>query len=87
LYDALYFCTGSIVEGAAADVSDPAELARLGDTYESKYGEHLTEPEDHWFGLGDTIRRGEVLVYRVAPRTAFGFGKGKQSSQTRWAFS
>ena len=75
-----------VVEGEAATVRDPAELARVADTYESKYGAHFTSPEGTWFGLGDSIRSGGVLVFRVAPSTAFGFGKGTPSSQTRWKF-
>jgi nitroimidazol reductase NimA-like FMN-containing flavoprotein (pyridoxamine 5'-phosphate oxidase superfamily) len=75
-----------VVEGAAATVSDEAELRRVADTYESKYGPKITAPEGTWFGLGDAIRGGDALVYRVAPATAFGFGKGKQFSQTRWRF-
>jgi len=35
---------------------------------------------------GDAIRRAEVLVYRVAPETGFGFGKGERFTQTRWSF-
>ena len=76
-----------VVEGEAATVDNEAELRRVADTYEAKYGPHLTAPEGTWFGLGDAIRRGDALVYRVAPSTAFGFGKGKQFSQTRWRFS
>ena len=76
-----------VVEGDAAKVSDPTELAGVAATYESKYGSHFTAPEGTWFGLGDAIRRGEVLLYRVAPATVFGFGKGAPYSQTRWSFS
>jgi hypothetical protein len=76
-----------VVEGDAAKVSDPTELGGVAATYESKYGSHFTAPEGTWFGLGDAIRRGEVLLYRVAPATAFGFGKGTSYSQTRWSFS
>jgi pyridoxine/pyridoxamine 5'-phosphate oxidase len=76
-----------VVEGEAAKVSDLAELRSVADTFESKYGAHFTAPAGNWFGLGDTIRRNEVFVFRVAPLTAFGFGKGKPSSQTRWGFS
>ncbi|HEY2669274.1 MAG TPA: hypothetical protein VGJ07_02740, partial [Rugosimonospora sp.] len=65
---------------------DDAELRSVSEAYESKYGPRLTAPEGTWFGLGDTIRSGDVLVYRIAPATAFGFGKGK-FSQTRWRFS
>ncbi|MDX6234331.1 MAG: hypothetical protein QOH68_3428, partial [Nocardioidaceae bacterium] len=58
----------------------------VADTYESKYGRQFTAPEGTWFGLGDSIRGGDVLVYRVTPSTAFGFGKGTPFSQTRWRF-
>jgi uncharacterized pyridoxamine 5'-phosphate oxidase family protein len=76
-----------VVEGTAAKVSDEAELRRVADTYEAKYGSDFRAPEGTWFGLGDAIRDGSALVYRVSPTTAFGFGKGKQFSQTRWRFS
>ena len=76
-----------VVEGEAVKVSDETELRAVADTYESKYGARLTAPEGTWFGLGDTIRNAEVLVYRVAPSTAYGFAKGTAFSQTRWAFS
>jgi general stress protein 26 len=76
-----------VVEGEAAKVNVPAELRSVADTFESKYGTHFTAPEGTWFGLGDSIRRGEALVFRVAPLTAFGFAKGTPYSQTRWGFS
>lgn len=76
-----------VVEGAAAKVSDAAELRRVADTFESKYGSHFTAPEGTWFGLGDAIRTGDAAVYRVAPTVAFGFGKGKSFSETRWRFA
>lgn len=75
-----------VVEGEAADVSDETELRSVADAYEAKYGTHLTAPEGTWFGLGDSIRSGEVLMYRVAPATVFGFAKGRPFSQTRWSF-
>ena len=75
-----------VVEGQAEKVSDSAELQSVADTFESKYGAHFTAPEGTWFGLGDTIRRDQILVFRVAPLTAFGFGKGALYSQTRWSF-
>ena len=77
-----------VVEGEAAEVGDEAERRGVADTFESKYGSHFTAPEGAWFGLGDAMRGGDVLVYRVAPSTAFSFGKGgKEFSQTRWQFS
>jgi nitroimidazol reductase NimA-like FMN-containing flavoprotein (pyridoxamine 5'-phosphate oxidase superfamily) len=75
-----------VVEGAAAKVGDAAEFRLVADAFESKYGPHFTAPEGTWFGLGDAIRGGNALVYRVAPTTILGFGKGKQFSQTRWRF-
>lgn len=75
-----------VVEGAAELVGDEDELRIVASTYEAKYGAQFTEPAGVWFGLADAIRGGAALVYRVAPTTAFGFGKGKQFSQTCWRF-
>ena len=75
-----------VIEGTAEGVSDHAELGRVANTYESKYGSHFVAPNGTWSGLGDAIRRAEVLVYRVAVETGFGFGKGESFSQTRWSF-
>ena len=75
-----------VLEGTAETVDDSAELRRVADTYESKYGPHFAAPDGTWSGLGDAIRRAEIPVYRVAPATVFGFGKGETYSQTRWLF-
>jgi general stress protein 26 len=75
-----------VVEGQAVVVRDEDELRTVADTYESKYGAHFTSPGGTWFGLGDAIRQRKALLFRVLPATAFGFGKGKQFSQTRWRF-
>jgi uncharacterized pyridoxamine 5'-phosphate oxidase family protein len=76
-----------VIEGRAVTVNDVAERRSVADAYESKYGAHFTAPDGTWAGLGDAIRSGDVLLFRVAPVTAFGFGKGDPYSQTRWAFS
>ena len=76
-----------VIEGEAATVSDQAELRSVADTYASKYGARFTSPEGTWFGLGAAIRDGTALVYRVAPVTVFGFGKGSSFSQTCWRFA
>ena len=76
-----------VLEGTAERTSDPAELGRVADTYGSKYGAHFAAPNGTWSGLGDAIRQAEALVYRVAPVTVFGFGKGTPYSQTRWGLS
>jgi nitroimidazol reductase NimA-like FMN-containing flavoprotein (pyridoxamine 5'-phosphate oxidase superfamily) len=76
-----------VVEGRAVEVGDAAELEQVANACESKYGAHFTAPEGAWFGLSDAIRAGKALVYRVAPTTILGFGKGEQFSQTRWRFA
>jgi hypothetical protein len=62
-----YFCTG------------PAELRGVADTFESQYGPRFTAPDGTWCGLGDSLRRGEVPLYRVVPSTVFGSGKAPRS--------
>jgi nitroimidazol reductase NimA-like FMN-containing flavoprotein (pyridoxamine 5'-phosphate oxidase superfamily) len=73
-----------VVEGDAVRVSDQARLQRVADAYESKYG------SDWRFEVRDGAFNGHdgniALVYEVAPTTAFGFGKGRSFSQTRWRF-
>ena len=75
-----------VVEGHAVEVSDGAEIEQVANTYESKYGWRFTTPEGTWFGLSDSIRTGQALVYRLTPATILGFAKGEQFSQTRWRF-
>lgn len=75
-----------VVEGKAREVGDELELGRVADAYVAKYPSDFTEPDGTWFGLDDAIRSGNSLVYRVAPVTAFGFGKGASFSQTRYRF-
>ena len=76
-----------VVEGDAVEVTGAVERGAAADSYESKYGPHFTAPSGTWFGLGDAIRGGDALVYRVAPAVAFGFAKGRPFGQTRWRFS
>jgi general stress protein 26 len=75
-----------VVEGHAATVADENERRTVADKLESKYGAHFAEPDGTWAGLGDAIRGGDVLLYRVIPSVVFGFGKGSLYSQTRWSF-
>jgi uncharacterized pyridoxamine 5'-phosphate oxidase family protein len=70
-----------IVEGEAVLVSDEGTLQRLADLYAFKYGWHYTVRDGAFYGDG-----GRADVYKVAPTTVFGFGKGETSSQTRWRF-
>jgi hypothetical protein len=71
-----------VLEGIAERVSDHGALARIANAYESKYG------EEWHFDVDDGAFRhegGTGLVFRVAPATVFGFGKGGYS-QTRFRF-
>jgi integrase/recombinase XerD len=76
-----------VVEGQAVVVTDDSELDRAAGVFEAKYGSRFTAPGGTWFGLGDEIRARGAVLYRVAPSTVFGFGKGTNFSQTRWRFS
>lgn len=72
-----------VVEGEAVRVSDEGRLRELAGAWEAKYGSfwHF-EVRDGFFHHGS----GHALVFSVAPRTVFGFGKGEPFSQTRWRF-
>jgi nitroimidazol reductase NimA-like FMN-containing flavoprotein (pyridoxamine 5'-phosphate oxidase superfamily) len=71
-----------VIEGEAVRVTDDAELARIADAYTAKYGPdwHFTVSDGHLHSAG-----GPAVAYRVAPVTAYGFGK-TTPSQTRWTF-
>ena len=73
-----------VVEGEAIRVSEATKLQRVAKAYEAKYG------SDWHFSVQDGAFKGRegnvALVYEVSPTTAFGFGKGKSFSQTRWRF-
>lgn len=72
-----------VIEGAAARVEDEPTLRRIADAYLAKYGEEwrFEAREGALVGQG-----GRAVVFRVAPVTAFGFGRGETYSQTRWTF-
>jgi hypothetical protein len=73
-----------VVEGDAVRVTDEARLRRLADGYVAKYDQlfRFTVRDGAFYVEGS---ESEVLVYELAPTTAFGFGKGT-FSQTRWRF-
>jgi Pyridoxamine 5'-phosphate oxidase len=75
-----------VIEGRAVAEEDPTRLQAIAGTYERKYGSHFQPPDGTWEGLGDAIRTGEVVTYRITPAVAFGFGKGGTYSETRWLF-
>ena len=72
-----------VVEGDAVRLTDDAALGRVAEAYVAKYGEEWR------FTVKDGVfvhEAGEALVFRIAPRTVFGFGKDPYS-QTRWRFA
>jgi nitroimidazol reductase NimA-like FMN-containing flavoprotein (pyridoxamine 5'-phosphate oxidase superfamily) len=73
-----------VVEGEAIRVSGEAKLQRVAKAYEAKYGSdwHFSVHDGAFKGVDGNV----ALVYEVSPTTAFGFGKGKSYSQTRWRF-
>ncbi|MFD9424577.1 MULTISPECIES: pyridoxamine 5'-phosphate oxidase family protein [unclassified Streptomyces] len=73
-----------VVEGRAERVTDESRLGSLAEAWEAKYGgDWHFEVSDGAFVNGES---GRADVFAVAPRTAFGFGKGEPFSQTRWQF-
>lgn len=72
-----------VVEGDAVRQTDEVKLQQIAAAYLSKYGsEWRFDVRDGAFHHGDSV----ALVFEVAPRRAFGFGKGDEFSQTRWRF-
>ncbi|MBL1082676.1 pyridoxamine 5'-phosphate oxidase family protein [Streptomyces actinomycinicus] len=77
-----------VVEGTAQRVTDPAALEQVVAAYEEKYGDHITSPEGTFHGIGDAMRKGDAVVFAVAPATAYGFGRHSGVfSHTRWTFA
>ena len=76
-----------VIEGTAVVGSGREVRSAIADGLEAKYDGHLRAPDGTWAGLGDSVRQGEVLAYRVAPRAVFAFGKGTEFSQTRWTLA
>jgi general stress protein 26 len=82
-----------VLEGDAVRVTDKDALQRLVDAYMSKYGPDwrfdvadggFAHPESS--DVTEEQKSEVILVYAVAPTTAFGFGRGDGYSQTRWRF-
>ncbi|NDL56591.1 pyridoxamine 5'-phosphate oxidase family protein [Phytoactinopolyspora mesophila] len=81
----LYGGLDLVVEGTAVRVADEETLHGLAKAWVTKYGETWR------FDVADGAFRhsggtGEAWVFRVEPRSAFGFGKAPYS-QTSWRFA
>lgn len=76
-----------MIEGTAERVADPARQDEVIAAFEAQYGDHVTSPEGLFHGFGDSIRKGDDLLFAVAPGTAYGFGHdGQVFSHTRYTF-
>ncbi|MET9959823.1 pyridoxamine 5'-phosphate oxidase family protein [Streptomyces sp. NPDC006326] len=76
-----------VVEGTAEQVADAALLEEVIAAYEAKYGAHITSSEGTFHGIGDAFRKGDAVVFAVAPATAYGFGRDDGVyTHTRWTF-
>ncbi|MEU6380862.1 pyridoxamine 5'-phosphate oxidase family protein [Streptomyces sp. NPDC046909] len=74
---ALHFCTGPEERKALNLAANPNVVLTTGvNTWKE------VEVREGYFQHGG----GRALVFSVAPRTVFGFGKGEPFSQTRWRF-
>ena len=72
-----------VVEGDAVRITDDALLEALAAEWAKKWeGQWQFEVRDGQFA-GDG---NDAYVYEVRPRTAFGYRKGSEFSQTRWKF-
>ncbi|GAA3096713.1 general stress protein 26 [Kribbella aluminosa] len=76
--------TDYVVEGTAAPVADQATRQSVATAFEEAYGWHFTRADGTFNALGDAIRTGSALLYKVVPTQAFAFTSGQTSSQTRY---
>jgi nitroimidazol reductase NimA-like FMN-containing flavoprotein (pyridoxamine 5'-phosphate oxidase superfamily) len=74
-----------VVEGEAAKVSDETMLHRVAGLFASKYPWWHPTVRDGVF-YPDSLDAPPSDVYKVTPTIAFGFGKEKGLSATRWRF-
>lgn len=80
-----------VLEGTAVRITDTAKLQHISDAYFAKYGEawRFTVADGGWNIAAGSPAEAEpaaIIVFEVAPTTAFGFGRGAGFSQTRWRF-
>jgi nitroimidazol reductase NimA-like FMN-containing flavoprotein (pyridoxamine 5'-phosphate oxidase superfamily) len=69
-----------VIEGDAVRFTDDAKLQQLADLWRAKYPFFDYSVREGAFHIEEG---GTALVFEVAPKKAFGFGKGKQLSLTR----
>jgi nitroimidazol reductase NimA-like FMN-containing flavoprotein (pyridoxamine 5'-phosphate oxidase superfamily) len=75
-----------MLEGAAEQVTDEAELQPVAEAYGRKYGTTMWDFVVRDGGFEHRSIAGRVLVFRVRPARGLGFRKGDAFSQTTWRF-
>jgi hypothetical protein len=78
--------TDYTIEGTASVIVDRQTREAAATAFEDTYGWEFTGDEGTWNDLGQAIRIGDALLYRVQPDKVFAFVIGHESSQTsyRW---
>jgi pyridoxamine 5'-phosphate oxidase-like protein len=72
-----------VLEGDAASVSDGTKLERAANAFAAKYDHPFNFKASDFAAYGEG---GDILMYEVRPRKAFGYGRGERYSATRWRF-
>ena len=75
-----------VLEGAAEQVTDDAELHPIAEVFAAKYGTETWDFVVHDGAFSHRQAGGRALVFRVRPVRGLGFRKGERSSQTTWGF-
>ena len=75
-----------VLEGAAEQVTDDAELQSIAEAFAAKYGTETWDFVVHGGAFSHRKVGGRALVFRVRPVRGLGFRKGKIPSQTTWSF-
>jgi general stress protein 26 len=76
-----------VVEGTATLITDQGIAEVVATAFEQAYGWQLTRADGTWYQLGESVRTGNVQLYRVQPDKGFAFATGSASSQTRYRWS
>jgi len=75
-----------VLEGAAEQVTNDAELQPVADEFATKYGTDIWHFVVRDGAFTDHDAGGRALVFRVRPVRGLGFCKGPIFSQTTWCF-
>lgn len=75
-----------VLEGAAEQVTDGAQLQPIAEAFAAKYGTETWDFVVHDGAFSHRDAGGRALVFRVRPARGLGFRKGRISSQTTWRF-